>query len=674
MWRIKQFMPKEKSGLEGRMIDIGNLKIHVRNVIAEGGFSCVYLAQDALNGSKQYALKHMICNDEESLDLVRKEISVLKSLQGHPNVVMLCAHTILDMGRTKEALLVMEYCDKSLVSVLESRGAGFFEEKQILLIFRDVCNAVFAMHCQSPPIAHRDLKAENLLLGSDGLWKLCDFGSTSTNHKRFERPEEMGIEEDNIRKHTTPAYRSPEMWDLLLREVISEKVDIWALGCLLFRICYFKSAFDGESKLQVLNGNYRIPELPKYSSSVTDLIRDMLQSSPDSRPDITQVWFRVNGLLSDGLQKSLPDRPPEMLQTDMPEGLPRSANKSSPMPRRSPPPPPTAAELARNAPQPVPASRTEGTGGPIGAFWTTQHGKDSAVVEELSKVTFDEEITGAERSRSERFSLHRTSSPKDEAPHAPRPSQKTVQGKSGPSKDFEMNFFQDGPSHATERPKAKSNDAFNAFATEFSVNKVSPGRSNVNTGKEEQLEAEVERLREQLQQINLEKSELSSKYEKLSGICRSQRQELHEMKQTLASRTPSPNRSASKTQSSPGTQHHSPSQQKDGTFWEQQKGLFDKSSPSSDQNSWQPFPEAAPTLTNNSKSVRTRNGQQNKQGGEVGGGNSSWSFGAESFTAVPAASPQVNVSSPSLNNSQRFGESKNKESKSASQPAGWAGF
>lgn len=643
-------MPKEKSGLEGRMIDIGNLKIHVRNVIAEGGFSCVYLAQDALNGSKQYALKHMICNDEESLDLVRKEISVLKSLQGHPNVVMLCAHTILDMGRTKEALLVMEYCDKSLVSVLESRGAVFFEEKQILLIFRDVCNAVFAMHCQSPPIAHRDLKAENLLLGSDGLWKLCDFGSTSTNHKRFERPEEMGIEEDNIRKHTTPAYRSPEMWDLFLREVISEKVDIWALGCLLFRICYFKSAFDGESKLQVLNGNYRIPELPKYSSSVTDLIRDMLQPSPDSRPDITQVWFRVNGLLSDGLQKSLPDRPPEMLQADMHEGLPKSANKSSPMPRRSPPPPPTAAELARNAPQPVPTLRTEGTGGPIGAFWTTQHGKDSAVVEELSKVKFDEEITGAERNRSERFSLHRTSPPKDEAPHAPRPSQKTVQGK-----DFEMNFFQDGPSHATERSKAKSNDAFNAFATEFGVNKLSPGRSNVNTGKEEQLEAEVERLREQLKQVNLEKSELSSKYEKLSAICRSQRQELHELKQTLASRTPSPNKSASKTQSSPGTQHQSPSQQqKDGIIW-------DKSSPSSDQNSWEAFPEAAP---NNSKSVRTRNGQQNKQGG-----NNNWSFGAESFTAVPAAaSPQVNVPS------ERFGESKNKESKSASQPAGWAGF
>ncbi|GKE19954.1 probable serine/threonine-protein kinase PBL8 [Tanacetum coccineum] len=126
-------------------------------------------------------------------------------------------------NQTKEALLVMEYCDKSLVSVLESRGAGFFEEEHILLMFNDICKAVFAMHYQSPPIAHR-----------------------------FVFVSDVG---------------------LVLREVISEKVDIWALGCLLFRICYFKSAFDGESNLQVLNRNYRIPESPKYGPSITN---DML--------------------------------------------------------------------------------------------------------------------------------------------------------------------------------------------------------------------------------------------------------------------------------------------------------------------------------------------------------------------------------------------------------------
>lgn len=155
MWRFKPFTQKEPAGLEGRYMDVGNLKINVRNAIAEGGFSCVYLARDALHASKQYALKHMICIDEESLELALKEINVMKSLKGHPNIVTLCSHAILDMGRTKEALLVMEFCEKSLVSVLESRGAGYFEEKQVLSLFRDACNAVYAMHSQSIPIAHR---------------------------------------------------------------------------------------------------------------------------------------------------------------------------------------------------------------------------------------------------------------------------------------------------------------------------------------------------------------------------------------------------------------------------------------------------------------------------------------------------------------------------------------
>ncbi|CAI9764949.1 unnamed protein product [Fraxinus pennsylvanica] len=98
-----------------------------------------------------------------------KEISVMKSIKGHPNIITIYAHTIFDMGRTKEVLLLVEYCEKSLVNVLENPKAGFFEEKQIFVIFRDVYNAVFAMHFQTPSIAHRDLKAENLLLGSDGL-------------------------------------------------------------------------------------------------------------------------------------------------------------------------------------------------------------------------------------------------------------------------------------------------------------------------------------------------------------------------------------------------------------------------------------------------------------------------------------------------------------------------
>ncbi|KAJ6947926.1 AP2-associated protein kinase 1 [Populus alba x Populus x berolinensis] len=666
MWRFKHFTQKEPAGLEGRNVDVGNLKIHVRNAIAEGGFSCVYLARDAVHASKQYALKHMIYNDEELSDLVMKEINVMKALKGHPNVVTLYAHTILDMGRTKEALLVMEFCEKSLVNVLESRGGAYFEEKQVLSIFRDVCNAVFAMHSQSLPIAHRDLKAENLLLGPDGLWKLCDFGSTSTNHKRFEKPEEMGIEEDNIRKHTTPAYRAPEMWDLLRRDLINEKVDIWALGCLLYRICYFKSAFDGESKLQILNGNYRIPDLPKYSSPVTDLIRDMLQASPDDRPDITQVWFRVNEQLPVNLQKSLPDGPPEMQSAGIHGGISKAANRSPPMPQRSPPPPPS--------------SGGGGGGGQLGAFWSTHHAKDSLFVEDKSRPKFAEEpshnTSQQDTNQSENHSFPKNASPaKQENVHTIVAGRRNVHNKShvpedGASKDFELTFSQKDMDHGMERPKASKpaatrlfqDEAFSTFVAEFDSNKLNPRVSNDKEGKEEALEAEIERLKEQLKQVNSEKAEITLKFEKLSAICRSQRQEIQELKQTLAARTPSPNKYQASSRIQPSA---SPPQEKS-----------DWSTPSPESKSWQAFADdnksrQKPVSKGNSpQSVRTRNAHQNKQAAELTSNIDSWGFGSESFTAVPAASSQISGSNTEVHS----GGSKVMESQPATQPAGWAGF
>lgn len=110
----------------------------------------------------------------------------------------------------------------------------------------------------------------------------------------------------------------------------------------------------------------------------------------------------------------------------------------------------------------------------------------------------------------------------------------------------------------------------------------------------------------------------------------------------------------------------------EGTVWELQQSFFDRNSPSPDSKQWQAFAEDPKPTSNTSKSVRTRNGQPNKQVGERTSG---WGFETDSFKVGPAsASSKINVPMGELNNSQRFGESKSKDSKLESQPAGWAGF
>ena len=54
------------------------------------------------------------------------------------------------------------------------------------------------------------------------------------------------------------------MIDLYTGKAITTKADIWALGCLLYKLCFFTLPF-GESTLAIQSGNFSFPENSKYS-------------------------------------------------------------------------------------------------------------------------------------------------------------------------------------------------------------------------------------------------------------------------------------------------------------------------------------------------------------------------------------------------------------------------
>ena len=65
--------------------------------------------------------------------------------------------------------------------------------------------------------------------------------------------------EEEIKKYTTISYRAPEMIDVYRRIPITCKADVWSLGVLLYKLCFFALPF-GESPLAIEAGTYSFPE------------------------------------------------------------------------------------------------------------------------------------------------------------------------------------------------------------------------------------------------------------------------------------------------------------------------------------------------------------------------------------------------------------------------------
>ena len=125
--------------------------------------------------------------------------------------------------------IVSELCqDGTLFDLIVKYGGKGLNEQQVVHIMKDISRGLLHMHNQNPPIAHRDIKVENVLL-SNKKFKLCDFGSASTATLEHNGMTENAIDEafEYYEKYTTMMYRPPEMIDKYKRLPVSTKVDIW---------------------------------------------------------------------------------------------------------------------------------------------------------------------------------------------------------------------------------------------------------------------------------------------------------------------------------------------------------------------------------------------------------------------------------------------------------------
>ncbi|MBA0834853.1 hypothetical protein Goarm_007175 [Gossypium armourianum] len=248
---------------------INDIRFKIVRQLGEGGFAYVYLVKEVASDSSSisagglakkvkspshlsddgtYAMKKVLIQNNEQLELVREEIRV-SSLFSHRNLLPLLDHAIISVKPTQEGswnheayLLFPVHLDGTLLDNFKAMSAknDFFSTSDVLQIFRQLCAGLEHMHSLEPPYAHNDVKPGNVLLthrkGESPLAILMDFGSARPARRQIRSRSEALQLQEWASEHCAAPFRAPELWDCPSHADVDERTDIWALGCTLYAI------------------------------------------------------------------------------------------------------------------------------------------------------------------------------------------------------------------------------------------------------------------------------------------------------------------------------------------------------------------------------------------------------------------------------------------------------
>ncbi|XP_034387493.1 cyclin-dependent kinase-like 5 isoform X2 [Cyclopterus lumpus] len=216
--------------------DIGDVmnKFEVLGIVGEGAYGVVLKCRHK-DTNEIVAIKKFKDSEEneEVKETTLRELKMLRTLK-QENIVELKEA----FRRRGKLYLVFEYVEKNMLELLEELPNGVATDKARSYIYQ----LIRAIHwCHKHDIVHRDIKPENLLISSDDVLKLCDFG--------FARNLSEGTDANYTEYVATRWYRSPE---LLLGAPYGKAVDMWSVGCILGELSDGQPLFPGESEIDQL--------------------------------------------------------------------------------------------------------------------------------------------------------------------------------------------------------------------------------------------------------------------------------------------------------------------------------------------------------------------------------------------------------------------------------------
>ncbi len=230
-------------------------------LIGRGGMSTVYRAYDTVL-EREVAIKLMhreIASHSEQLERFRREARAVARLS-HPHIV-----TVVDAGEEGAMpYIVFEYVEGETLKEL-IRRSGPLDIPRAIAYTIEIARALSAAHEQL--IVHRDVKPQNVLIGSEGSAKITDFGIARTL-------TEEGLTMDGRVLGTTD-YVSPEQ---ALGQSVTGQSDIYSLGIVLYEMLTGAVPFEAQTPVAVAMRHVRedVPDVqvcrPEISAATATIV------------------------------------------------------------------------------------------------------------------------------------------------------------------------------------------------------------------------------------------------------------------------------------------------------------------------------------------------------------------------------------------------------------------
>lgn len=197
----------------------------VERFLGEGAFAEVYRVRHRFLGRQAMKLFKRVGMTQDEIEEILGE-AILLSRIGHPNIVRVFDANVFETPKGICGYFTMENVSGgSLDKFWRSYGADFIPIETTIDIMRQVCRGLAVAHAEKPPIIHRDIKPQNILVGyeADGLRaRVSDFGLAKKVNPLTLLATAAG----------TLGFKPPEAFSKTKADSCAS--DVWALGVTLY--------------------------------------------------------------------------------------------------------------------------------------------------------------------------------------------------------------------------------------------------------------------------------------------------------------------------------------------------------------------------------------------------------------------------------------------------------